>query len=286
MFTTLPMVATINGVFGKIVSGLQSEDSDPAVHNFSRNSAPPEILRQSFLHVMRTLEAEQISLVREFVSTTSDQLVNLAVGHGYVKGDLNPNPAGMGLVTSRRFCALSTTWADAPAWVAVYIDPENPAVRVIASGSGIWHQLRYGTPGHTVALMKSEVERLGGVFDIQNLWVSISPGARSTGRWPFRLDEKGVEIVLSGASAAHAEVIIELDNPSEEPWRGDKPLRRYALDLSGLARGLWLDQGVNTGKLFYDPRPNAVVGRGANKRAAEAAGETTWSSELIAICLL
>jgi hypothetical protein len=288
MFITLPMVEKINEMFGEIVRGLRSEDSDPAVHNFSRNSASSAILKSSFLELMGWLEAEQVALVSDFKPEANDRLINLAVGHGYVKGDLNPNPAGMGLVTRRRRRALSTTWADAPAWVAAYIDPKNPAVRVIASGSGIWHLLRYNTPYQTVALIQSEVEQLGGVFDIQNLWVTTSPGARAKGEWPFRLDEKGKGIVLSGTSAAHADVIIELDNPTDEPWRGDKPFRPYALDLSGLVGKLWMDQGIVEDKFFFDERPNALVGRGrgANKRAADAAGETTWSSEVIAISLI
>lgn len=283
MFRTLTMVEKINKTYGEIVRGLQTEGSDPAVHNFSRNSASPEVLDSSFNEVRRALEAERIALPREFVPEANDRLINRAVDNGYVKGEDNPNPAGMGLVTSERNFALCTTWADAPAWVAVYIDPRNPAVRVIASGSGIWHLLRYGTLGQTVALIQSEVEQLEGAFDIQNLWVATSPGARAKGDWPFRLDEGGKAIVLSGASAGHADMVIKLENPTEEPERDDKPLREYALDLSGLVWELWLDQGVDANKLYFDDRTN---GKLANKRAANAAGQTTWPSELIGISLL
>lgn len=286
MFITLPMVEAINGMFGETVRGLLTEGSDPAVHNFSRNSASPEILEASFDEVVEFLVAHEIALPREFKSDANDQLINLAVGNGYVNGGLNPNPAGMGLVTSRRRLALSTTWADAPAWVAVYVDPENPSVRVIASGSGIWRKLEFNTPAQTVALIKSEVEQLGGVFDIQNLWVTTSPGARADGQWPFRLDETGKGMALSGASAAHPDVIIELDNPTPEPERGDKPPRLYALDLSGLVAKLWEDQGVVEDKFFFDARPSAAVGRASKSAYADPAGATTWSSELIAISLV
>ncbi len=284
MFVTLPMVEKINTTFGETVRGLLTEDSDPLVHNFNR-SALPEILDSSFNEVKGALGAKQIALPPVFKSDANDRLINLAVGNGYVNGELNPNPAGMGLVTSRRRRALVTPWSDAPAWVAVYIDPKNPHVRVIASGTGIWNKLPYNTPHQTIALMQSEVEQLDGVFDIQNLWVTTSPGARAEGEWPFRLDAGGVAIALSGASAAHPEVIIEIVNPKVEPERVGKPPRDYALDLSGLVRELWLDLGVDEDKFFFDERPNAAVSR-ANKRAADAEGKTTWSSELIAISLL
>ena len=292
MLVILPMVREINARFGETVRGLLSENSDPAVRNYSRNSASPEMLDSSYVDLMEVLEADEIALVGDYRSEASGRLINLAVGHGYVKGGQNVNPVGMGLVTSRRKRVLATTWADAPAWVACYVDPENPAVRVVASGSGIWHLLRFDTPGQTVALIRSEVERQGGEFDIRKLWVTTSPGARSKGNWPFRLDEKGRTIVLSGPSAKHPEVIELLDNPTPEPWRVGKPPRPYAMDLAALVAKLWQDQGVvlrdeehPEGKLFFDDRPNAEVSR-ANKRAADAAGQTTWSSEVIAISLV
>lgn len=285
MFTVPDMFDELSAVFDtEIARGVLTVQSDPATFNVSRNSAMPELLDTSFWEIVQYLGGKGIALPREIKPGANGELVNFAQGHGFTKGPENKNSSGLVQVTSQRGLVLPMTWADAPAFIALYFDPANPHVRVIAAGSGIWHKLPDGTVRKTVAFIRKEVERLGGTFNIEHLWVSTSPGARAHGNWPFRLDDEGRNKVLRGDGAPYAGCLKLLADPQPEPWRGDKPLRRYALDLSGITARLWVAEGVLPEHLFFDRRPNASVSS-ANKRAADANGQMSWVSEALAICL-
>lgn len=293
MFVTPPMMDAVNRRFhGEVVRCLMTERTDPEELNFSRNSAPQDLLAYSLTKVRRQLIGHGIALPREYKPEANDMLAQLAEGGGFTKNFLNPNPAAMALVTSQRDLVLAATWADAPAFICVYADPFNSDIRVIAAGSGIWHVLPQGTIRQTVELIRKEVERLGGDFDAQNLWVTTSPGARADGDWPFRLDAKGEGILSEGDTKNFVSRFVRpLDDPTPEPWRGDKPLRDRVLDLSGLVAGLWETHGLvqqggdnPDGQLYFDERPNGRLGF-ANKRLADATSQVS-SSEVIAISLV
>lgn len=281
MFTTLPMVEAIQqelGFYG--VSAIQTTGSDPRSYNFSRVSATPDVLATSFGQLKRRLGANSIAVPNKFMTDAYDQLINPALGDGFVGGALNPNPPGMGLVTDNRGLALATPWSDAPAWVTFYLNPVNPEVRVISSGTGIWNILKHGTVQQTVDQIQSKVESRGGKFDIRYLWVSTSPGARATGEWPFLLDAGGVSQLPSVRSFDDASLdynpIVQVGKLTDE--------RPYALDLSGLVRQLWLETGMNERRLFFNKKTNAEVSPHASKRIADTKGEKA-ASEAFAISL-
>ncbi len=273
------MIDQINAIYGPTVRGYQTEGSDPAIRNFNRKHAASHVLGNSFLEATRSLGVNKLAMPVMFSSDANYHLINQAVGHGYVGNNHNPNPAGLGLVTSQRGLALATPWSDAPAWIVVYVDPAASNVRVLSSGAGIWNRLPHGTVRQTVALIESEVDHLGGQFSIQNLWVATSPGARNFGTAPFRLDDRGMQMLSTGATAPYMEEFLRID---EEQAESEPP---YVLDLSGLVRQLWLDQAIDPAKLFFDKRPNASVSS-ASKRVAEAQGRTSVSSELMAAALI
>ena len=240
-------------------------------YNFSRLSAEPHELDYAFGAVRLGLRAQHVAIPRGFAPEAGAPLVNLYAGPGYTGDDQNPNPEGMGIVTSEAGVAIAVTFADAPS--ATIAHPAG----VIAAVSGIWHQLPNGTVRETIELMRHEVEDvLNDVFRPEHLFVNISAGARED---TFLLDERVDERLLVGDCARYGHRVIRVF--------GQK--RRYGLDLSGLFYEMWRNQGIPRDQITFDAR-NCMTARNdaghlvlPSKRTSEESGNDSWKSAVHAI---
>src|ERR1700760_1566020 len=125
-FTDLPPVfAALHASLGEEV--VRATTIEAPGYNFSRVTASPDELNRAFGDLQTTLGAIELGIPVAFKRSTTrpeNPLVSTLMGHGF-SGDstTNPNPAGMGLVTSVPGCGLAVTYADAPSLTAVYAPP-------------------------------------------------------------------------------------------------------------------------------------------------------------------
>lgn len=244
--------------------------------NFSRLTAPPEVLEYSYSKVMQELGATGgIAIPRAY--KVRDGHIHYALGPGFGSGSTNPNRSGMGLVMHRSVfddgLALGVTFADAPGAVVVHV-PSG----ITAAVSGIWTELGQGTVDKTIALMRDEATAMGYLFDQDDLWVILSPGARRG----FLIDERGRQklLVEGSASAQYAATYVTPVTDQDRP---------YELDLAGLFHELWRSADVPVDQVFFDPRDtlNEVDAEGnhvlPSKRTADKLGKPEYSSGILAL---
>lgn len=270
VIATAPVFTEMNRELRRPADCVMAVTTGLGEFDFSRIRPGNDKLDWSFDTVAARLGAHSIGIPRGFASEDRTKLVNLYAGHGFRGDETNPNPSGMGLVTSDLDVMLAVTGADAPS--ATVSHPSG----VIAAVSGIWHLLRYGTVRQTVALIERQVIDRGGVFRPQDLWVNLAAGARED---TFLLDEAGRGKALAGDCAGFSNRVIRVFGKE----------RPYGLDLSGLFYDLWLAEGVSPERIGFDPR-NTMTERDEtgrlvlpSKRTAEELGNDTYKSAVHAI---
>ncbi|MDN5274934.1 MAG: hypothetical protein JWP06_835 [Candidatus Saccharibacteria bacterium] len=248
---------------------------------FNRVYGTPSQLDTSFGKVISALRARGAALPRKY-DTKASPLINLSGGSGY-QGENPNNPSGMGLVlpASLHGIVAGVTFADAPGAVVAHTP-----TGVTAAVSGIWQQLPKGTVDQTIQLMKQQVQEMGMTFDVQDLWVILSPGARAE---TFFIDTKGQALLAGGGSQFIDGGRIQLlSTPVEQQGR----TKTYALDLVGLFYDLWRVAGVLTNQIHLDGRNNMTDRDGEgnlvwpSKRAADERGEDGYTSAFMGLVVL
>jgi hypothetical protein len=241
--------------------------------NFSRVSATPADLVRSYGLVTERLGSQGLAIPRKYV-VSDGRIVNYSTGPGYAGDDTNTNPSGMGLVLSaehaRAKVGLGVTFADAPAAVVVHAP-----TGLTAAVSGIWHLLAQGTVDQTISLLRSQVQDLGMRFDVADLWVVLSPGARHG----FLIDERGLDMLRPLGSDLLVGTTVRASGNQDRP---------YSLDLSLLFVKLWEAAGVPELQIDFDERNTLTERDGAgrlvlpSKRAKDELG-AAYASGILAI---
>lgn len=230
--------------------------------NFSRKSATPGQLDDSYGRAMREVAASGLAVPAAFVD--SEPIVSLCVGHGYI----GSNPAGMGLVMAAdqldSRVALGVPFADASAAILVHAP-----TGLEAAISGVGHLLYRGAVPEAITLLEQQVKALGHRFSKSDLWAFLSPGARHG----YRVNDRMLKVKLAFVAPDTLSGVVH-----QNVYTGDRP---HSLDLAELFRRLWAAAGVPEEQISFDGRNTIVDVVLPSKRRSEANGEPDYGSGLL-----